>query len=451
MSSEAWLGSSMVPALLVATVAGLHAPAQLKPLSQPLTQALINFSNSFNGPAWSPPASHHWPTEWSAGMDGCRFHGVSCSGDVKGTYVAVTGISLNSANVSGDISASRLLAAFAGASYSFSGNHISGALPNPCDLTHGSPAYNVDFSRNSLSAYDGSGLGMVQSLNLSMNHIGSTVEPLLQQLLTNGFFVSAVDLSHNLFVGDPISLGVHHPWERLTTSWLDLSDNCLSGNLTWLSKAWYEKQGFSFFNVSGNYWTDVPAWCQSTLCRPETQSRAAKGCAAAPPAPPPAPLPPRLTVPQQLSACVQATHYYTGGSSSTMAEGMAVDVPGQRRTLVSGACFGGSMQGSSTQLQLGKLHKQFEWQGAASPSAPVSCSVSELTSNVSFYSDTHDYVYKGVDSSRGVQAHHWVTFPGNPFQQRDVWQPLNKSSAHSSQRLQPRTLRVSLDYRSHWF
>ena len=109
------------------------------------------------------------------------------------------------------------------------------------------------------------------------------------------------------------------------------------------------------------------------------------------------------------------------------------------------------MQGSSTQLQLGKLHKQFEWQGAASPSAPVSCSVSELTSNVSFYSDTHDYVYKGVDSSRGVQAHHWVTFPGNPFQQRDVWQPLNKSSAHSSQRLQPRTLRVSLDYRSHWF
>ncbi len=54
--------------------------------------------------------------------------------------------------------------------------------------------------------------------------------------------------------------------------------------------------------------------------------------------------------------------------------------------------------------------------------------MSDLTSNVSFYSDTQDYVYTGVDKTHGVLAHHWVTFPGNPFQQRDVWQPVNKSS-----------------------
>lgn len=361
-------------------------------------------------------------------MDGCQFQGVLCSGDVKGTYVTVTGISLPNTNVSGNISTSKLLSTFAGASYNFAGNHISGPLPNPCDLTHGSPAYNIDFSRNALSAYNGAGLGMVQTLNLSTNRIGSPVEPLLEQLLTNGFFVSSVDISHNLFVGDLVSLATHHPWERLGTPWLDLSDNCLSGNLTWLSKAWYDKQQFSFFNVSGNYWTGVPAWCKSTLCKPETRSRAAKGCADEPPVPPPAPPPPKLVVPQQLSACVQFTHYYTDGSSGTLVQGMAVDVPGQRHTLVSGACFGGSMQSASTQLQLAKFHKQFQWDGGPSPASPVSCSVSDLTSNVSFYSDTQDYVYTGVDKTHGVLAHHWVTFPGNPFQQRDVWQPVNKSS-----------------------
>ncbi len=285
-------------------------------------------------------------------MDGCQFQGVLCSGDVKGTYVTVTGISLPNTNLSGNISTSKLLSTFAGASYNFAGNHISGPLPNPCDLTHGSPAYNIDFSRNALSAYNGAGLGMVQTLNLSTNRIGSPVEPLLEQLLTNGFFVSSVDISHNLFVGDLVSLATHHPWERLGTPWLDLSDNSLSGNLTWLSKAWYDKQQFSFFNVSGNYWTGVPAWCKSTLCKPETRSRAAKGCADEPPVPPPAPPPPKLIVPQQLSACVQFTHYYTDGSSGTLVQGMAVDVPGQRHTLVSGACFGGSMQSASTQLQL---------------------------------------------------------------------------------------------------
>lgn len=416
----------MAPQLAIAVAVWLHVPTQLKPLGKALTQDLIAFADSFNGLGW--PQRNQWPTNWSNGMDGCRFHGVLCSGDVKGTYVTVTGINLPNTNVTGDISTSKLLSTFAGASYNFAGNNINGSLPNPCDLSHGSPAYSVDFSRNALSAYDGSGLRMVQTLNLSINHIESQVEPVVQQLLANGFFVSALDLSHNLFVGDIIMLGNHHPWERLQTPWLDLSDNCLSGNLTWLSKAWYQKQGFSFFNVSGNYWTDVPTWCSSTLCRPETRSRAVKGCAQLPPSPPPAPAPPKLVVPQQLSACVQFTHYYTDGSSATLAQGMAVDVPGQRQTLLSGACFGGQMQGASTQLQLAKLHKQLEWSGGPSPSSPVSCSITDLNTNVSFFSDTHDYVYKGVDNSRGVPAHHWVTFPGNPFQQRDVWQPANTSS-----------------------
>ena len=50
-----------------------------------------------------------------------------------------------------------------------------------------------------------------------------------------------------------------------------------------------------------------------------------------------------------------------------------------------------------------------------------------------FFSDVRDYVYRGVDSSRGgVRAHHWVTYPGDPYRQRDVWMPVNKTPSQSA-------------------
>lgn len=399
------------------------AIAAMKPLSKTLTEDLITFAKQFNGASWTKDC---WPSAWKTGLDGCEFYGVFCSGDVNGTYVVVTDINLPAMNVSGDISSSRLLSQFSGAGFIFSGNNLSGALPNVCDLPHGSPAYNVDFSRNALTAYDGSGMAMVQNLNVSHNRIGSPIEPLLTHLLNDGFFLDSFDVSHNRFVGDARTLGVHHPWQHLSTAWLDLSDNCLAGNLTWLTRSWYEKQGFQHFNLSGNYWTDAPDWCAADLCRPEARSRSAKGCPP-PPLPPPPPARP-LSVPQQLTACVRWTHYYTGGGSETESQGVAVDVPGQRHTLRSGSCFGGLAQGTSTQVQLAKLKKQVEWPGDL-PAPAGSCQVSAFDKNVSFFSDTREYVYQGVDSSRGRQAHHWVTYPGDPYRQRDVWQPLNTTGS----------------------
>jgi hypothetical protein len=362
---------------------------------------------------------------WKTGLDGCNFPGVSCSGDVKGTYVAVVSIDVQENHLEGNISGSKFLSRFAGASLSFAGNKLSGVLPNPCARTSGSPAYAVDFSRNELTAYDGSGMGMVSYLNLSHNRIGSAVEPLLTQLLTNGFFIEQFDLSHNLLVGDAGSLGDHHPWERLETGYIDLSDNCLSGDLSWLNKSWYDKEDFEHFNLSGNYWTAVPEWCAHSICRPETRSRASKGCATpSPPSPSPPPAP-SLVVPQQMSSCVSWTHYYTDGSSQTQSQGLAVDVPGQRQMLLQGTCFGGPQGGTSSQLQLGKKDAQYDWTGY-NPNS--SCTRSPFNKTISFYSDTTDYVYKGVDTAQGPPAHHWVTYPGNPYKERNVWQAVNQSS-----------------------
>jgi hypothetical protein len=133
-------------------------------------------------------------------------------------------------------------------------------------------------------------------------------------------------------------------------------------------------------------------------------------------------------VPQQLVACVQWTHYYTGGGSKTEAQGVAVDVPGQRHTLQSGSCFGGWPQGTSTQVQLAKLKKELDWYGDL-PAPAGTCNVEAFNKNITFFSDTREYLYQGVDSSRGEQAHHWVTYPRDPYQRRDVWQPLNATGS----------------------
>jgi hypothetical protein len=272
-------------------VYGVPAFAGMKPLSQVETEHLIDFSNDFNGVHWKPRC---WPSAWKAGMDGCSFPGVSCSGDTNGTYVAVVSIDLRTNNIAGNVSTSRLFSQFAGASFYFEGNNLSGPLPNPCNLLLGSPAYNVNLSQNGLTSYDGSGMNMVSNLNLSQNQIRSPVKPFLFQLEAEGFFINSFDISHNRLVGDIASLGGRHSWEKIQTPSIDFSDNCLAGSLSWLNRSWYDKQGFSYFDLSDNYWTDAPTWCATGLCRPETRTRAEKGCPPAPqptPAPPPPPTP----------------------------------------------------------------------------------------------------------------------------------------------------------------